>query len=232
MEQLLVLAVFGLCIVIHEFGHFLAAKAVGIPIEKFGIGFGPAILKWNMMGAEFRLSPLLLGGYVKPAIDQDEIRQGFSKAKRLLFYLSGPLANAVSPIIFFMVATFVVRGFDPVILTIPAKMLGFVWNMLSEIAGSDKSLELVGPVGIVSEGAKEMADFVSAGVFFFMINVNLAIFNLLPLPVLDGGRIATMLVEDFAFWKKAEMPVLASSLALMFGLMAYVTYEDVLKLLS
>ena len=232
MEQIFVILIFALCIVIHEFGHFLAAKSVGIPIQTFGIGFGPAVLKWRMFGTEFRLSPLLIGGYVQPSIGPEEIKQRISKPKRLLFYLSGPLANAVSPMILFMVAALVFRGFDAQILAIPGKMLGFVWDLLKEVATSADSAELAGPIGIVNEGAKEMESFVSAGVFFFMISMNLAIFNLLPIPVLDGGRIATMFVEDFALWKRVEYPLLATSVVFMFGIMAYVTYGDILKILS
>ena len=39
-----VIAVFVVIIMVHELGHFLAAKAVGVGVEKFSLGFGPALL--------------------------------------------------------------------------------------------------------------------------------------------------------------------------------------------
>ena len=47
----------------HEFGHFIAAKAVGIKVNEFAIGFGPAILKIRGKETTYMLKPILLGGY-------------------------------------------------------------------------------------------------------------------------------------------------------------------------
>jgi regulator of sigma E protease len=52
-------------IVVHEYGHFLAARLSGVKVERFSIGFGPKIFAWRGKdGVEYRLSWLLLGGYV------------------------------------------------------------------------------------------------------------------------------------------------------------------------
>jgi regulator of sigma E protease len=56
---------FGGSIFIHELGHFLAARRRGVKIDRFSIGFGPAIFSWRGKdGIEYRLSWLPLGGYV------------------------------------------------------------------------------------------------------------------------------------------------------------------------
>lgn len=56
---------FGGSIFVHELGHFLAARRRGLKIERFSIGFGPAIFKWTGRdGVEYRLSWIPLGGYV------------------------------------------------------------------------------------------------------------------------------------------------------------------------
>ncbi len=56
---------FGGSIFVHELGHFWVAKKRGVKVERFSIGFGPAILKWvGKDGVEYRLSWLPLGGYV------------------------------------------------------------------------------------------------------------------------------------------------------------------------
>src|SRR5258708_31009942 len=59
--------VFGLVIFIHELGHFLAAKAVGVYTPRFSIGFGPALLRFRRGETEYVLAALPLGGYVRMA---------------------------------------------------------------------------------------------------------------------------------------------------------------------
>jgi len=62
---LLVVLFFGGSIFVHELGHFLAARWCGLHVERFSIGFGPAIFSWRgKSGVEYRLSWLPLGGYV------------------------------------------------------------------------------------------------------------------------------------------------------------------------
>ena len=57
----------GILIIVHEIGHFLAARAAGVSIERFSIGFGPRILTLRRGGTEYALSAVPLGGYVKMA---------------------------------------------------------------------------------------------------------------------------------------------------------------------
>src|SRR5947209_6288076 len=63
--------VFGLVIFVHEFGHFLAAKAVGVYAPRFSIGFGPSIFKFRRGETEYILAWLPLGGYVRMASRHD-----------------------------------------------------------------------------------------------------------------------------------------------------------------
>src|SRR3954464_4063494 len=64
--------VFGLVIFIHELGHFIAAKAVGVYAPRFSIGFGPALLRFRRGETEYVLALLPLGGYVRMASRLDE----------------------------------------------------------------------------------------------------------------------------------------------------------------
>jgi len=64
--------VFGLVIFIHELGHFLAAKAVGVYAPRFSVGFGPALLRVRRGETEYVLAALPLGGYVRMASRLDE----------------------------------------------------------------------------------------------------------------------------------------------------------------
>ncbi len=64
--------VVGVIIMVHELGHFLAARAVGIRVDRFSIGFGPKLFAVQRGETEYRLSWVPLGGYVKMAGMIDE----------------------------------------------------------------------------------------------------------------------------------------------------------------
>ena len=60
------LVVLGVLVFVHEFGHYLAARWVGVHVEVFSIGFGPAIFTWtDRVGTVWKLAWLPFGGYVK-----------------------------------------------------------------------------------------------------------------------------------------------------------------------
>jgi len=63
--------VFGLVIFVHELGHFLAAKAVGVYAPRFSIGFGPALFRKRRGETEYVLAILPLGGFVRMASRHD-----------------------------------------------------------------------------------------------------------------------------------------------------------------
>ena len=96
-------ALLGLVIFVHEFGHFLAAKLRGVRVVRFSIGFGPAMLSTTRGETEYRLAWFPLGGYVQMAGDspgEDGSMPGGREeflshpwAGRLLIALAGPLAN-------------------------------------------------------------------------------------------------------------------------------------------
>lgn len=101
MNYLLSIFVIGLIIFFHELGHFLAAKKFGMPVLKFSIGFGPALVSFKKGETEYCISWLpLFGGYVKLAGESLLGRKGTPeefasqpKRKRLAVFISGPLAN-------------------------------------------------------------------------------------------------------------------------------------------
>ena len=64
--------VFGLVIFVHELGHFLAAKALGVYTPRFSIGFGPALWRRRRGETEYVLAAFPLGGYVRMASRHDE----------------------------------------------------------------------------------------------------------------------------------------------------------------
>ena len=68
------LVVLGIVVFVHEFGHFLAAKAFGVYAPRFSLGWGKPIFKWRRKGAEteYVISMLPIGGYVRMASKNDE----------------------------------------------------------------------------------------------------------------------------------------------------------------
>ncbi|HEX2721634.1 MAG TPA: M50 family metallopeptidase [Gemmatimonadaceae bacterium] len=64
--------VFGIVVFVHELGHFLAAKAVGVYTPRFSIGFGKALFRKRWGETEYVLAALPIGGYVRMASKDDE----------------------------------------------------------------------------------------------------------------------------------------------------------------
>src|SRR5260370_35576704 len=59
--------VLGVMILVHERGHFIAARIFGVRVEVFSIGFGPRLFGWKRGATDYRVSALPLGGYVRMA---------------------------------------------------------------------------------------------------------------------------------------------------------------------
>jgi len=72
MTILATIIVLGVLIFVHELGHFMAAKAVGVEVQRFSIGLGPRLFGFTRGGTEYVLSAIPLGGYVKMSGMADE----------------------------------------------------------------------------------------------------------------------------------------------------------------
>src|SRR5271170_6681768 len=59
------LVVLGIMVLVHEFGHFITAKAFGVRVEVFSIGFGKRLFGFKRGDTDYRISLVPLGGYVK-----------------------------------------------------------------------------------------------------------------------------------------------------------------------
>ena len=65
MSYVLAFLGFAALIILHEAGHFAAAKAVGMRVERFSLFFGPMLVKFRRGETEYGIGPIPLGGYVK-----------------------------------------------------------------------------------------------------------------------------------------------------------------------
>lgn len=101
----------GVLITVHELGHLIAARLLGMHVLKFSLGFGPTIVSVRRRGTDYSLSAIPLGGYVRllgedgdEDIAEAEKPRAFSLRpawQRLVVILSGPAAN-----LFFAVVVF------------------------------------------------------------------------------------------------------------------------------
>lgn len=103
-----VLGILGLIflIVIHELGHMLTAKAVGVRVPEFGVGFGPAIFKKKIGKTVYSFRVILLGGFAKMAgMGDGEEGPGTYQSKapwrRAAIILAGPMANVLAAVVIF-----------------------------------------------------------------------------------------------------------------------------------
>ncbi len=65
MSWVLAFLGFAALIILHEAGHFAAAKAVGMRVERFSLFFGPLLVKFRRGETEYGIGPIPLGGYVR-----------------------------------------------------------------------------------------------------------------------------------------------------------------------
>jgi regulator of sigma E protease len=112
------LIVLGILVFVHEWGHFAAAKSVGIKVEEFAIGFGRAIARWtDKHGTVWKIGFIPLGGYVqmkgqedgKPVTASGEADSYASKTvgQRAWAVVAGPLANFALALVVFIVLMWV-----------------------------------------------------------------------------------------------------------------------------
>jgi len=116
------LLVLSALIIVHEFGHFIVAKRIGIRVEKFSIGFGPKIFSVQRGETEYLISAIPLGGYVKMAGDEpgselkNESWEYLSRSPfdRFKVIFAGPLFNYM---LAFLIFSFIFMFGSPVMTT-------------------------------------------------------------------------------------------------------------------
>jgi regulator of sigma E protease len=101
------LFVLGVLIFVHELGHFLAARRLGVRVLTFSLGFGPKLLKTKRGDTEYAISAIPLGGYVKMAGENPEDpRSGNpdeflsrTKWERFQILIAGPAMNIILAVV-------------------------------------------------------------------------------------------------------------------------------------
>lgn len=234
MSYLLIFCTLSLLIILHELGHFLAAKRMSIPIARFSLGLGPKVWGFKMGGTEYWLSLIPCGGYVMPAMEDVEAFDNIPLKRRILFSLGGPAANILGALLGLSLMNFVKLGFSVhSVLYLPIEQ---TCQMAMQIVAAIPLLfsqpeHLSSIVGIVSAGGAYVGlSFVKLLQFSVLLNVNLAVLNLLPIPPLDGGKIVMGLLRKiYQPLQRLEVPLTVGGWVLLAGLMLYATALDLAR---
>src|SRR5258708_11739356 len=100
----------GVLVVIHELGHFVAAKLLDVKVLRFSLGYGRPLVRWKGRDTEYQLAIFPIGGYVRilgiegDATSPADARRSFASRsiwQRVVIVLAGPAANLLLPIIIY-----------------------------------------------------------------------------------------------------------------------------------
>lgn len=126
MNIIIAILILGVIVIIHEFGHFILARANGVAVSEFAIGLGPTILKTKKKGTIFSLKLLPFGGACIMAgedgnedgiseLDKDQLFTSKSVWARISVIAAGPIFNFL---LAFILAIFIIGsiGYDPCVV--------------------------------------------------------------------------------------------------------------------
>jgi regulator of sigma E protease len=213
-----VIPMLGILIVVHELGHFLVAKACGVRVLKFSIGFGAPIgfgklrLRWERGGTEYVIGWIPLGGFVRmlgepmpgdeglsPPIPDDVREDEFLENKpvwqRLAVVFAGPAMNLFLPVVC---------------------LLGILWNGVERMDAV---------VGMVEQGAPAAVAGIQPGDRILSVAGDpITYFSEAIEPIREAapGRVLTLEVERGGEHFGVEVPVGVKKVRSPFG-----TFEDV-----
>jgi membrane-associated protease RseP (regulator of RpoE activity) len=207
----------------HEAGHLLAARAVGVRGQEYFVGFGPRLWSTHRGGVEYGVKAIPLGGYVK-LVDED----GAAPWRKAVIAIAGPAVNLALALALLVgvalagqlptttgttgdvgavdrTTVAVDRFWDATTAAVEpiVRLPSIIVSMGgAAVTGDDvpaDSERLVSPVGIgrLADDASS-AGWPAAVILIAVINLALGLFNLVPLPPLDGGRVAAAGLESVA----------------------------------
>ncbi len=165
MSWLVSLGVLSALIFFHELGHYLAARAMGVYVEVFSIGFGKKLFSFYAYKTQWSISAIPLGGYVKMKgqDDSDPTKKSYDKdsynaktpLQRIFILLAGPAANFILAfVLYFTIALGGPNILSPVIGTV-------VKDSPAAIAGLQPNDTVLSINGVKISTWKEMSEMIT-----------------------------------------------------------------------
>ena len=259
MNLLITLIMLSIIVILHELGHYLMAKKAGVFVEEFAIGMGPKIVQYKGQDTLFSLRIFPIGGFCRMygELDEDddgsnekkeycreikpyESYQNKSKKQKFFILIAGPMMNFLLGFICLYIAySFKLFPHEALLKSIATSLdfFSMVFNSFYMLVmGQLGANEFVGPVGLVSV----VGQFTSMGieailVLCAMLSINVGVFNLLPIPGLDGGQITILILEKIL--KKEINPkwinlINIIGVVLLIVLMIFIMYNDILRIFT
>lgn len=243
------IGIFSVVVVVHETGHYLAAKWCRVPISEFSIGF-PGTLVVMTLGryreTAFTVRLLPFGGFVRfgtagdtgedsGTVNDEAVFESLSPSKKAIIMFAGCAVNLVAGALLMVAALMVVRGLG--FLDAAVAVLGMIETIIIETSSALVHADVSGVIGPV--GAAVIArDIVLKGLwplvgFAGLMSYSVGLMNLLPVPGFDGWHVCLAGIEavrGMPFGRKFHAVAGAVSFVFVFVLMVAVTYHDVTRI--
>lgn len=161
---ILALLVLGLCVFVHEFGHYMAARACGLTVVEFAVGMGPVLVKWRKNDIDYSIRALPIGGFCSfigenPDDGAEDPRNiNLQPAwKRLVMTLSGPLMNGVLALVMAVVLMSAIGEY-----VLDNRIYRVDTDSPAQAAGLLRGDEVVAVDGVYYETAEEISAAIGA----------------------------------------------------------------------
>ena len=249
---------FLLLITVHEGGHCIVSKLLGVRVNEFAVGMGPVITQKEKNGTMYSLRVIPVGGYcalegefgddmtdeeIENFVDTDPkafVNQPYWK--QFLILCAGSFVNFVVGFLIILIAYTVVAGgqvgFGRILqvswqdcFTMIKDIFAFLGGIFTGKSSVDDVSGVIGIVAVVADSASY--GLINVVYLVGIISVNLAIMNMLPIPGLDGGRIFVSIIKIISggrLSQKAENVINGIGMALLFALIIFIAIKDVIKL--
>lgn len=247
-------------LIIHELGHFLTSLLFKVKVEEFGLGYPPRVLGINKKGIIYSLNLIPFGAITKIKEGEKENPEsdsfwGKNFKEKIIILLSGSLFNILFAFLVFLLLfnlgfpkevlpfsifkeevlkypflTAIFKTLDFMSLILKESIKGIYYSFLSLFLRGDIK-NFVGPIGLVAVTNQAFHLGIKEGLYLVgLISYVLGIFNLLPIPVLDGGRIFMIFLERITkktINQKTENLITNITFALLMVLLIIVSFKDV-----
>lgn len=188
-------------IVVHEFGHYFACKLFNVRTPVFSVGFDPALISFKPKKTKFQIGAIPLGGYV--SINTEDLEKQ-SYIKKMIIILAGIAFNILFAVIVLYYLYFKNQLQKKEFTgrydfseteeqegksSLVSFLIKATPSNAREALYKDQKDSFIGPIGIVWLMGRSIELGFDVFLYFLaIISLNIAFFNLLPIPFFDGGQ--------------------------------------------